>query len=229
MINLPCNEIYLLNLYEREDKFNKMKERLEYMGIDVIPFRVVKHPFQDKIVEHINQISLGMINGSVLSCTREHYTIIKSAYLRGLESVGIMEDDISFYKDKEEWNKHFENLPKDWDVLRINCLRGDCEEYECDDVMWIKAKRRLSGTGFYILNRKSMKWIIDYLDNFYTPIDYPFEEIYDKNELNIYLPKMELSLCIETIENWDSDIRQEIDLAHENYMTIKRFKKENYV
>ena len=229
MINLPCQEIYLLNLYEREDKFNKMKERLGYMGIDVIPFRVVKHPFQNKMVKYIRGISMSIVNGAVFSCTREHYTIIKSAYLRGLECIGIMEDDISFYKDIEEWNEHFENLPTDWDILRINCLRSKDEECTEEDVVWFQSKRAISGTGFYILNRKAMEWIINYLDNKYVPIDYTLEEANRSDALNVYLPKMELSLCIEKEETWDSDIRKFIDKPHRDYMSIRRFNEENYV
>jgi GR25 family glycosyltransferase involved in LPS biosynthesis len=229
MINFPCDEIYLLNLYEREDKFNKMKERLGYMGIDVIPFRVVKHPFQDKMVRYIKEISMNIMNGAVYSCTREHYTIIKSAYLRGLECIGIMEDDISFYRDIDEWEEHFNNLPEDWDILRINCLRGVEEECVDEDVVWIKTSRNLSGTGFYILNRKAMEYIINYLDNKYVPIDFTLEDANAKNDLNIYLPKMELSLCIEKKETWSSDIRLYIDKPHQEYMGIKRFNEENYV
>lgn len=229
MLNFPCSEIYLLNLYEREDKFQKMKERLEKIGINVIPFRTVKHSFQDKMVKFIKPISIGMENGCVFSCTREHYTIIKSAYLRGLDSVGIMEDDCWFLKDKNIWKKHLSNLPSDWDILRINCLRGDVEEFTGDESYWYKTNRNISGTGFYILNKKAMEYIINYLDKKYAPIDYPIEMANKLKKLNVYLPKIELSLCIEDTETWDSDIRQEIDKAHLFYKTIKRFNKENYI
>ena len=206
-----------------------MKERLDYMGINVIPFRTVKHPFQDKMVKVIKPISLGINNGCVFSCTREHYTIIKSAYLRGLESVGIMEDDCWFLKDKNIWKEHLSNLPSNWDILRINCLRGDVEEFDENTSYWQKATRNISGTGFYILNRNAMKYMIDYIDKKYVPIDYPIEMANKNNKLNIYLPKIELSLCIENEETWDSDIRSEIDKAHLFYMTIKRFNKKNYI
>jgi GR25 family glycosyltransferase involved in LPS biosynthesis len=181
------------------------------------------------MVKYIRGISMSIVNGAVFSCTREHYTIIKSAYLRGLECIGIMEDDISFYKDIEEWNEHFENLPTDWDILRINCLRSKDEECTEKDVVWFQSKRDISGTGFYILNRKAMKWIINYLDYRYVPIDYTLEEANRSDTLNVYLPKMELSLCIEKEETWDSDIRKFIDEPHRDYMSIKRFNEENYV
>lgn len=229
MIHFPCQEVYLLNLYERQDKFDKMMEKLGYMGINVIPFRTVKHPFYDKIVSDIKHKTFGINNNGVFSCTREHYTIIKGAYLRGLSSVGIMEDDCSFLKDKLEWEKHFNNLPNDWDVLRVNCLRGGHEEWYDENKFWLKTERNISGTGFYILNRKAMEYIISFIDNIYVPIDYPLEYANNKGHLNIYLPKNELSLCIEDEKTWSSDIRKTIDEPHKFYLSIKRFNKDNYI
>ena len=229
MIDFPCQEIYLLNLYEREDKFQKMQERLAFMGINVIPFRVVKHPFYDRMVKHLNRVALRINKGCEFSCTREHYTIIKSAYIRGVESVGIMEDDISFLKDINEWSKCFNNLPIKWDILRINCLRGHNEEYENLNEPWVKITTTVFGTGFYILNRKAMEWIIKLIDDRYQPIDHILIKACNATDINAYIPTMELSLCIETAENWTSDIREEIDEPHLNYLTIQRFKKENYI
>ena len=229
MIKFPCEEIYLINLYEREDKFQKMQQRLEFMGINVIPFRTVKHPFYEILIPRFRHVTVNILSGGVFSCTREHYTIIKSAYLRGLETVGIMEDDCSFLKNKEEWEKHFENLPINWDILRVNCLRGVEEECEEENIFWIKTKRNISGTGFYILNRKAMEYMINMIDSKYMPIDLPIEKANANNCLNIYLPKKELSLCIEKEETWDSDIRKKIDEPHKFYLSIKRFKEEDYV
>jgi GR25 family glycosyltransferase involved in LPS biosynthesis len=228
-INFPCDEIYLLNLYERQDKFDKMQERFKFMNMDVIPFRTVKHPFQDKMSGFIRTISLGIDNGAVFSCTREHYTIIKQAYLRGLNSIGIIEDDCSFYKDVNVWNEYFNNLPKDWDVLRVNCLRGVWEENVDDDVYWFKVGRMIPGTGFYILNRKAMAWIINYLDNRYVPIDHTLELANDWNSLNVYLPKIELGLCLE--DSFESDIRCDCrnKPEHNYFRDIKRFNQENYI
>ena len=61
------------------------------------------------------------------------------------------------------------------------------------------------------------------------PIDLPIENANANNFLNIYLPKKELSLCIEKEETWDSDIRKKIDESHKFYLSIKRFKEEDYV
>ena len=120
------------------------------------------------------------------------------------------------------WEEHFNNLPEDWDILRINSLRGSYEEDYCNNEnYWTKQQNLIWGTGFYILNRKGMKYMIDSIDNYYTPIDHPLTIL--DSEVNIYLPKIELSLCLE--DSYNSDIRGNC----ENYKDLKRFNKEDYI
>lgn len=233
-MKLPFDEVYLLNLCERQDKYERMRSRIDYMGWDVKDFRVVKHPISDIIVNKMgNNLSgngYAINSGGVFNCTREEYTIIKSAYLRGLNTVGIIEDDCSFYKDHKLWEEYFNNLPEDWDILRINCLRGPEQQNLNTEFYWFKQNNNLIwGTGFYILNRKGMKYMIDAIDKQYQPIDNPIANI--TNEVNIYLPKFELSLCLE--DSFDSDIRENVisnyNPIHNLYKRIIHFKKENYI
>ena len=205
-MKLPFDEVYLLNLCEREDKYNRMRERIDYMGWDVKDFRVVKHPISDIIVNNLGRNLMGygycINNGGVFNCTREEYTIIKSAYLRGLNTVGIIEDDCSFYKDSSIWEEYLNNLPKDWDILRINCLRGSDN---LGDNYWnIQPNCKYYGTGFYVLNRNGMKYMIDKIEQCYQPIDEPLYHLTNP-DINIYVPKFPLSLCLE--DSLDSDIR----------------------
>ena len=231
-MKLPVDEIYLLNLCENQDKYERMHKRIDYMGFDVKDFRVVKHPMSQKIVDtmgyDLNKMGYAIWNGGVFNCTREEYTIIKSAYLNGLNTVAIMEDDCSFFKDKSVWEEYFNNLPEDWDILRINSLRGRNEEIYTDKVeYWAKQESEIWGTGFYVLNRKGMKYMIDSIDELYQPIDNPIA--FPSDKVNIYIPKIELSLCLE--DSFASDIRDNCkkNSIHTCYSNIKRFKRENYI
>ena len=233
-MKLPFDEVYLLNLCERKDKYDRMRKRIDYMGWDVKDFRVVKHPISDIIINNAGPglygRGLGIWNGGVFNCTREEYTIIKSAYLRGLNTVGIIEDDCSFYKDLNVWEEYMNTLPEDWDILRINSLRGLYEENYCikDGKNWVKLKNKIYGTGFYVMNRKGMKYMIDKIDKYYQPIDQPLYN-YDPNKVNIYIPNIELSLCLE--DSYESDIRGNTSNSpwHNYYKDIKRLKLENYI
>jgi GR25 family glycosyltransferase involved in LPS biosynthesis len=236
-MQLPFEEIYLLNLVERPDKYETMRKRIDYMGWDVKDFRVVKHPISDMFVNLIdpNFDFFKMCSGNELNCAREQYTIIKSAYLRGVETVGIMEDDISFYKDMSVWDEHFNNLPSDWDILRINSLRGD-NEYNlfknCNDFWKKQEDIGLYGAGFYVMNRKAMKCIIEWMDGIYQPID-NILAFYIYNDINMYIPKTPLSLCLE--DSFNSDIRGIIDETrvpeslHFKYKRIPTFERDDYI
>lgn len=205
-MKLPFDEVYLLNLCERQDKYEIMRNRIDYMGWDVKDFRVVKHPISqiiiDKLTPNLQGSGYCINNGGVFNCTREEYTIIKSAYLRGLNTVGIIEDDCAFYKDHKLWEEYLNNLPENWDILRINCLRGN--DYNGDQYWYKQPNMKYYGTGFYILNRNGMKSMIDRIDECYQPIDQPLYHIKDPN-INVYIPKFPLSLCLE--DSLDSDIR----------------------
>lgn len=245
-MQLPFEETYLLNLVERPDKYERMRKRIDYMGWDVKDFRVVKHPIAN-LFASMNNLYVNMHemygfksdlirvwSGNELNCAREQYTIIKSAYLRGVETVAIMEDDISFYKDISVWDNYFNNLPNDWDILRINSLRGqkvqDC--FKDYDIFWKKQEiLGLYGAGFYVMNRKAMKYIIDIMDDVYKPIDNILA--FNVNDgINIYIPNIPLSLCLE--DSFNSDIRGEInkDNYHSHhflYTDITTFKREDYI
>lgn len=238
-MKLPFEETYLLNLVERPDKYERMRKRIDYMGWDVKDFRVVRHPISDLLI-NMNASNLDFFRiylGSELNCAREQYTIIKSAYLRGVETVAIMEDDISFIKDMSVWDDHFNNLPDDWDILRINTLRGEDENslFKNWNKFWKKQDNvGLFGAGFYVMNRKAMKFIIDSMDGIYQPID-NILAFHTSEEVNIYIPNVPLSLCLE--DSFNSDIRGTIDEAdvnlrgsvHFKYKSISTFKREDYI
>lgn len=233
-MKLPFDEVYLLNLCERQDKYEIMRNRIDYMGWDVKDFRVVKHPMSDIIVNNAGHGLYGkgfeILNGGIFNCTREEYTIIKSAYLRGLNTAGIIEDDCSFYKDLSVWEEYMNTLPEDWDILRINCLRGAHEENYCieNGENWVRLQNNIFGTGFYVLNRNGMKYMIDKIDEVYQPIDHPLYD-YDSDKVNIYIPNIELSLCLE--DSYKSDIRGDAsnNIIHNFYKDIKRFDIKNYI
>ena len=232
-MKLPIDEIYLLTLCEKPERYERMHKRIDYMGFDVKDFFVVRHPISQIIIDNMGIDLKGhgysIKNGGVFNCTREEYTIIKSAYLRGLNTVAIIEDDCSFFKDKSVWEEYFNNLPEDWDILRINCTRGNNLEQDIkSDFYWFKQTTPyVWGTCFYVLNRKGMKYMIDKIYKEYQTIDNQLA--FPTDEVNIYLPKIELSLCLE--DSFDSDIKPDSanDPEHILYKTIKRFKKENYI
>ena len=233
-LHLPFDEIVCLNLVEREDRYNKMCEIFKYLGIDdkVKFHRAVKHPHCEEISESIMVKKLGTIYGDAFSCTREHYAIIKSAYLRGLNSIMVIEDDCWFYRDIDELQQYFDNLPDDWDVLRVNCLRGRHEEKhflkdENINKLWDREFISTYGTGCYCLNRIGMKKMIDWIDKQYNSIDiYLFK--YNDLGCNTYIPNRPLALCFPDENGSDINIGIQKTGPQYYYLDIKNIDLSMY-
>lgn len=232
-MNLPFDETYLLNLVERPDKYATMHERISKMGWNVIDFRAVRHPFSDKIVEKfgntIDGLAFNIDFGGVFNCTREQYTIIRSAFIRGAETVAIIEDDVSFYNDMPMWEKYLTNLPDDWDILRFCSHRGSEEEeyFSKTEDLWVKQQSFITGTGMYAMNRKGMEYMLRYVDTIYCPIDIPITAPTDY--VNVYIPKFPISLVLE--DSLKSDIRGwALDYDISEYTNqFKDFDRSKYI
>lgn len=214
-MKLPFSETWLINLVSRTDRYEKMKKQFDYFGWDVKEHRTVIHPWCKEIIE----IFKGLSSPNAFSCTREHYTLIKSAYLRGLESICIMEDDVSFNINIPIWEEYMNNLPEDWDILRICSLRGKIEqdiiEMDYPNSLWTPVCTGMWGTGCYALNRKGMEYMLKSIDDYMQPIDWPLQNL-SENNIKQYLPNIPLGLCLE--DSLTSDIS--------NSNSIKLFFKE---
>jgi GR25 family glycosyltransferase involved in LPS biosynthesis len=209
-LNLPFDEVYCINLVEREDRYNLQCKQYQMLGIDnkVIFHRDVKHPFVNEISGFLKTNYGAQIDKSAFNCTRNHYMIIKSAYLRGVNSIMVIEDDNQFYNDIEVLQKYFDNLPNDWEVLRINCLRGKFEQdqflrQDNIDILWKPIENALWGTGCYALSREGMRKMIEWVDTRYDAIDIPLYQHW-KLKAKQYIPNIPLGLCFA--EQYGTDI-----------------------
>lgn len=198
-MELPFEETWLISLCEREDRYKMMIPQFEELGWSVKDFRVVKHPTSDLITDLIGK-DLNITGGGEFNCTREHYTLIKSAYLRGVKSICIIEDDVHFLKDKSIWKEYIDNLPKDWDILRICCHRNMLPPVS---KYWTRCVLPLFGTGCYALSRKGMEYMINSIDNKYQPIDVPLFEICKDKSIQHYICATPLGIHLEDPYNGD--------------------------
>lgn len=200
-MKLPFSETWLINLVSRPDRYEKMRKKIEYFGWDVKDHRTVIHPWCGDIAMSFNISRKGYLNSpNAFSCTREHYTLIKSAFLRGLDSICVMEDDASFYVHLPVWQDYLNNLPTDWDILRLCSLRGKKEqeiiETNYSNSLWAPVNTGMWGTGCYALNRRGMEYMINSIDSFMQPIDLPLFRYNSNQDIKHYLPKIPLGLCL---------------------------------
>lgn len=220
-MELPFEETWMISLCEREDRYKMMIPQFKELGWDVKDFRVVKHPASDLITDLIGKDLNITRGGGEFNCTREHYTLIKSAYLRGVKSICIIEDDVHFLKDKSVWEEYFKNLPNNWDILRFCSNRND---FIPITKYWTRCVLPLFGTGCYALSRKGMKYMIDSIDNKYQPIDVPLFNICNNREINHYIPTTPLGIHLE--DSLQSDINKNTESYWFGY--TKFLDKNNY-
>jgi GR25 family glycosyltransferase involved in LPS biosynthesis len=189
-VTLPFDKVYCLHLVEAENRLDHLKNEFSRLGIlqDVEIWWSCKHPKVLEICNFLHNTNQfywnGLGNGGAFNCTREHYQMVKTAYLRGYNSICIIEDDITFTDDVELIKRVFNSIPNDYDILRISyhIRRGLIypsipELFIEDDTM------RLWGTQMYALSRAGMKYYIEYVDNNYCVADAP---LYDVDAIQKY-------------------------------------------
>lgn len=131
-MKLPFDKIYCLHLAEDNNrKINVLNEiKKIHLENEVNFWYTTKKPINIAIGNHIQSLHTmcydeiykrnNSIYGAVFDCAYNHYSIIKQALLRGMDSILIIEDDIKFNDDLIELEAIISNIPKDYDVLKLH-------------------------------------------------------------------------------------------------------------
>lgn len=178
-IKLPFDKIFCLNLCERPDRRVFMEDQFRKLGIlDQITWQeAVKHPHGNLIAKAFRDSGgNGWLNQeNEYSCVREHYTMIKSSYLRGYDHILILEDDISLLNDKDTFAKLISSIPEDYDILRFCAYWDDTYISGLDKsvIKWDLDYSSFWGASGYALNREGMRYLIDYFDAYLEAADCP--------------------------------------------------------
>lgn len=149
-------------------------------------------PFYDKL----NDID-PIIYNRVFDCALNHYNIIKSAYLRNLNSVLVFEDDINFVVNKNIVNKVIDLMPEDYDILKFyngddQIRLGITTESNIEYTKRFKYFEGITYQDFYSCvmvgySRKGMKAYIDKIEeNGIAACDIYYEHLIKENKINVY-------------------------------------------
>jgi hypothetical protein len=211
-LNSIFDKVYCLHLAESTERYDFILKEFIKMGItdQVEIWWSVKRPISTKIGNYIKSLHSDYYNtfkkynpelyGAVFNVAFEFYTIIKQAYLRGFNSILLMEDDIIFNKPIEFYINLFNNLPEDWDVLRLGY--ADNKKYidknflySCGEQL-VKCDIFLPGTCMFALNRRGMEYYINYMNDKFEWSDAPLmfycnkeNKKYSPCNLNVYVAK----------------------------------------
>lgn len=208
-MKLPFDKVFILHLAENKERYNHLKNECKRLNIEdqvsiwwtcfkpisnFIGEKIesLKHPYYDYYKQFNKDVY-----GRVFNCAFEHYNIIKTSYLRGYNNILILEDDFKFINDVYSIEYIFNNLPKDYDILKfytsfINIINENTIfNINKDNIFFNKIdtyKEYYTSTLCYALSRKGMKTIIDIYEQHLMPSDNIFLEINKNNiDLNIYI------------------------------------------
>lgn len=149
-------------------------------------------PFYDSLNEKDH-----IIYNRVFDCALNHYNIIKSAYLRNLNSVLVFEDDINFIVNKNIVNKVIDLMPEDYDILKFyngddQIRLGITTESNIEYTKRFKYFEGITYQDFYSCvmvgySRKGMKAYIDKIEeNGIAACDIYYEHLIKENKINVY-------------------------------------------
>lgn len=227
-MRLPFQKIYCLHLANCKERYDFIQSEFKRLGIEnqVQIWWTVKNPVLKTVGDNLETLHTKFyddirpnndyVYGAVFDNTFNHYTIIKQAYLRGFESVMILEDDFRFINDISAIEKAFQIVPRDWDVLKFrygygynhNPLRK--KTYHSEDDLWMKTNNihESCDSGGYALNRNGMKKMIKSLDNRFYITDLHFTDIMNDPTINYYVTRYIICDSINdksTIKNSDNE------------------------
>lgn len=207
-INEKFDEVHCILSLGREDRMQNVKKVFnEYNVKDVHytytfnkpiyknirnSYSSIVTPFYDKL----NDVD-PIIYNRVFDCALNHYNIIKSAYLRNLNSVLVFEDDINFVVNKNIVNKVIDLMPEDYDILKFyngddQIRLGITTESNIEYTKRFKYFEGITYQDFYSCimvgySRKGMKAYIDKIEeNGIAACDIYYEHLIRENKINVY-------------------------------------------
>ncbi len=202
-INEKFDEVHCILSLGREDRMQNVKKVFNEYNIKDVHYTYtfnkpiyknvrnsypsIVTPFYDSLNEKDP-----IIYNRVFDCALNHYNIIKSAYLRNLNSVLFFEDDINFVVNKNIVNKVIDLMPEDYDILKF---------YNGDDQLHLEltTENNIEYTKHFKLfydfyscvmvgySRKGMKAYIDKIEeNGIAACDIYYEHLIKENKINVY-------------------------------------------
>ena len=195
--------IYCLHCAENEDRYIRMNMQFKKINIadKITWWWTCYRNISNKIGDMLTQIHTDAYDkmredsdslyGRVFNCAFEHYTIVKTSYLRGMNNILVFEDDIEFNGDGDWFNKVLNKVPYDYDICKLFHGYGPTEQIPSFEQDIFEKKFAPSSTCAYLMNRIGMKEYINSADNMFMCADLNFMNINIHN-VNYYVNKYEL-------------------------------------
>lgn len=197
--------VYVINLDERPEKWNRMKALFDKEGINLNRVSAIngfKLSHKDK--KALSGLYKVRLTGGQIGCFLSHISVIKDAYERGYNLIWILEDDVEILEDIKQIPNYLINLSKidpEWDIFYTDTNMRNSKGYYYSRILdprpgqqlkplsyYLKRSKKSSdimqiryryGTHSYLFSRKGMKKVLDYFTHVYlwSPLDWDIHYI----------------------------------------------------
>lgn len=211
------DQIYIIHLADNHERYEHCNKEFTRMSINKFTFfncctheidlsignflrDQLKTDYYDLYVYPNNK----KLYKALYNVVTNHYNVIKTSYQLGYNYILIFEDDVTFNHDSEYFKNIMNNIPQDFDILKLKSGQGDDPKYQDrlkDDYEFKNVFTKvdantdellgISAEG-YALSRKGMEIIINELDECLCSFDTVFPKIIQnyqngKYDINIYI------------------------------------------
>lgn len=202
MIQNYVENVYVINLDRREERWEHVQNQLKKYNIDVERFSAVdgyEHPKKDEV-----DISRGE-----LGCSLSHKQVLEDARKNDYETICVFEDDIIF-EDGFEWRfkEYYKQLPEDWEFVYLGGNDMELKNYSEN----VKIAKKVLTTHSYLVKRSMYEKILSRIEEnaFGNPIDNLYSRIQWEETFYIFKPKIVIQ------KEGYSDVRG----GHRNYNDV---------
>jgi GR25 family glycosyltransferase involved in LPS biosynthesis len=171
------DNVWVINLEKRQDRWDKSKERLEALGIH--PNRWTATNATDKdFIDYYKTISKSKCSRSEIACYKSHVKLWEHLYNTGVEYAIIFEDDIIFPpKVTKDIIINVINDSWGFNIIFLGHCYSHLSSFEDPSS---KVGSALCNHG-YVITRKAIEKILPMTNNYSIPIDKVTKNFCNKN------------------------------------------------
>lgn len=128
------DKIYCINLDKRTDRWDKVSKTFDELGIK----NVVRYSAVDGSTMDLTSVKYepSLLKGE-LGILETHLNLLQEAKDEGLKQIVIMEDDVVFTDEINQFDEYLASVPEDWDMIFVggNHIYGDTPHVINDKVL----------------------------------------------------------------------------------------------
>lgn len=195
---------YIINLKQDVEKYQRMENRLNNIGISYSRFDAYYGKNLDDRYDQFITKYKAFIPKSTIGCGLSHYMVCKNHFANDKNKIAlVLEDDaVPLFKNKRTINKIINDAPKDWEIILL--YTQGCTNYK--DNTWQVTS--LSGsTMAYLINYKGFKSRFgdDYVVKTHTDLERCFSKCKTyKTPVMYFKPEFSESLTSTNINGFSS-------------------------